>query len=192
MRNKPDEFMDKIESGIKAAKQEFCIQNELKRKDILVENRDAFLILKPVFNLQLNEFIKFRKDNEYSSFFNLSGIEFYYSSWKRSLVVKKLNKETLKFHKNFFINFIKQIIVNSENIYDERNVFYLKRKRSEYLELKLDPECYKEMNNICKYRLKINLLDKGCYVDNFEDFNSVDITFNYKRFILPLFGILLK
>ena len=93
MREKDDSFTITIEDGIKQAKKDFCKINEISRKDIIDQNRDALFLLKPVFNLKVEKFIEFRKDNKYSLFFKLDRFIFLFSSWEKKLTIKsKINK----------------------------------------------------------------------------------------------------
>ena len=181
--------------GFKDVRERFYELNELDDSDILSIKKDAiFLIDKKVEIEEFNTF-NFRMKNKYSSYINLSGIEFYYSTWNDTLDIKGISGEVLEFHKDYMIDAIKDVIKLSESM-DKRNILkILRRFRGEYINLNLPVEFYKELssNSFYRYKNDLQLGDRkfGTDVASDDMRELLNINYNYINFILPLINIII-
>lgn len=185
-----DVALQAVESGTREAVAEFCQENGFDEGDIISVKRDAVYSLRPARVLRLGEYIRFREDGRYTSFFNLSGVEFYYSCRNRSAVVKGIGREVERTHRDHFIKLICGIIDLSENLKHDRLMQILALKRRDYVTMKAGAECYREMSANNAFRLKGSLTGVDLYADHWPGPDSVDISYNYAKFIVPLVAAL--
>ncbi len=192
---KVENLSQTIDDKLKELRNEFYIQNKLEDEDILTIKRDAiFIIRKKVDILKFGKYLEFIPKNIFTSYVNLNGNEFYYSSFTDELVFKKLTSRDrieigiskISLKDDTILRDIKKILKISENLSRDQIFNYLKKYREDYLSKKLPLDTYRNIFSGC-YDI---LLDNEEYysiemLD--EDFNEeIDISQNYMNFILPL------
>ena len=174
--------------GFGKARQAFVDLNNIPDENILSIKKDAiFLVNCYNINGQVSKNLLFRAKNTYSSYIRLNNKEMYFSAITKELDVKGLSDEAYSLQEKFILKDIARFLSMSEKISEEQLYLNLKKYRSDYLNRNLPIETYRQ-------------LDTGIFVvDNFEMntvdqsyIDQIDISFNYKNYILPLIRILLK
>jgi hypothetical protein len=185
-----DNILNELERGTKQAVATFCHENGFTDEDIISVKRDAVYVLRPARILQVGKFLNFRESGKYSSFYNLSGIEMYYSCWTKSIVVKGLGKGIEVDHREYFLKFLRGIMDLAENLHSDRLLPILAQRRREYVTIKSTYECYKEMGPNNAYKLKNQIAGTALYVNDWPGDDNIDISFNYTKFLIPLISCL--
>lgn len=180
-----------IQDSLALIRKEFVTLNGLEPKDILSIKKDAlFVIGKYPDKLKFEEFFEFRKKNEYSSYANLNGVEFYYSGISNEMDIKGIGDAARERQKDYLLKEIRKILGFAEKFpQGDRAVFvYLRNFRKKYLSRELPADCYRDMlSDECTYtigRYSLKEISDGMKGD-------LDISANYINFILPLFKALL-
>ena len=149
--------------------------------------REFLLINKPfLFKIKLDKYIEFRKKNEYIAYININDNEHYYNN--KELIVKGYEKNIVIEQKDYWFDFIKNVLILLIKNKREYLIKNLIEFRKLYLNKKLDVKFYKELNNDYTYRLLdidlgINEIDKSLI-------NNIDIEYNYLMYFVPLITIL--
>ena len=186
------ELTDILMNGFIDARKRFMYYNDLIDDDILSIKKDAiFVINKPCSNLEFDGY-KFKVEGNYSSYYYLNDNEFYYSNKNNILDVKGISNECLEKHREFilddFCNIFK-IIEGSDKDYRNK---YLQNYRSLYLNRELDIGCYRELNLDSCFTFNTLFANKMKYIiDEFDDIEKIDITYNYVNYLLTIFRMIL-
>lgn len=183
-KNNP-EISKLIIDTLAKVRQFFCVANNVKPENILTIKKDAvFLINKTANILTVKDIFEFRNKNKYTSYINLSGIEFYYDSERDILDCKGVSK--LVPENNEFLMAMKRILAAGEKL-DSNSLFtVLKNYRNKYLNRELPIEAYRDILT-GRFRIGKYTLENAS-----EDMlKSIDITQNYMNFLVPLFNTLL-
>lgn len=175
-------------NGFIKCRREFIEINKINNKDILYIKKDSFLLInKPfLFKIKLDKYIEFRKKNEYIAYININDNEHYYNN--KELIVKGYEKNIVIEQKDYWFDFIKNVLILLIKNKREYLIKNLIEFRKLYLNKKLDVKFYKELNNDYTYRLLdidlgINEIDKSLI-------NNIDIEYNYLMYFVPLITIL--
>lgn len=193
---KNKEFSKALESKFDEVMQIFIEQNNLDVDwDILSIRKDAaFVINKEIKNPIVGKHIEFRPKGVYSHHVYLKppkaqALDIYVGN---TIDIKGIGDELLPLHENGMINFIKEIC-RCMGMDDEKKSlnelfadFVLAYKCRE-----LPYDYYREFNVNSKF--KVNLYGNEVmldYIDSDDLLESVDISYNYEKIILPLIRLL--
>jgi hypothetical protein len=185
-----EKVLTQLEAGTREAVVAFCRENELTEEDLVSIKRDAVYTMRPARRLRIGEHLNFREKGRFSSYFNLSGVEMYYSGWTRTMTVKGLGGEVEEAHRGHMIEFIRRIVDPAENLRDDHLLPLLAARRAEYVGMRAERGCYREMSANNGYRLLHSLPGLDMYVDAWPGDDQVDISFNYTKFLVPLIAAL--
>ena len=132
--------------GFKEYVTRFIVENRIPVECILTIKKDAvFLINQNPQILEFDEYVKFELKNQYTSYCNLSGKEFYYNGLLNILDTKGLGKEIAEKNKNSLLRDISDLLGYVE-CFDKKYMFEkLKEYRSLYLNRKLPLESYRDL-----------------------------------------------
>lgn len=174
----------------------FMKENGLIDKDVLSIKKDSFFVFKPVTKLKFyHDFglMEFKLRNTFSSYYYLGGLEFYlqndFLSQKIFLTIKGIDSEYNEPFRELMRKYLSYIEMNFKKTMGLRSVReYFRKIRKKYLGLGYDPEIYREFNYTGLFRMKKNLSNNHVYINDIdeENFEEVDISFNYLNFLLPL------
>jgi len=185
-----DKILEGVEEGTKRAVRLFCRENGISSDDIVSVKRDAVFSTIQASKLKIGEHLKFRLAARYSSFYNLNGVEFYWSSWSNKLTVKGLGSTVEQAHSQYFLAVLENIMRSAEEAPYEGLMGILQRIRGKYVSLDLDEECYREMNRVSRFRMKMILAGHEFYSDIFPGWENMDPIYNYSNFLVPLIAAL--
>ena len=176
---------DAIKEGIKIAKRNFFIANDIKDENVLAIKNDAILLINQIPKYTVFDNIEFANKSTYTSFMNLNKIKFYYMNDRMNsneiLDIDGISDIKQIVHSNYMLEFIKEVfdILETESVANALeliNIFY-----NQYVSLSLDLEYYRELNSQSLYRLKdINSIIYGYCVEtlNSKDKKYLDISYN--------------
>lgn len=161
----------------------FFEANNIDEKYVLAIKKDAIFLVNTTAKVRQFDNVLFVEKNKYSSYINLSGNQFFYNNLSKKFDIKGItNKE------HPLIENIKKSLGYIDSGNNEILLEYLQKLREDYLSLKLDVTYYRELNSRNEYKMKdkiINMIFFNDYLSN-EDKDSIDISYNYFYFILPL------
>lgn len=183
-------YFNIIEDGIKAAKYILLKSNNIDPSFIVRIANDAVYI-NSLNDLQYTKFdeVLFAKKSIYNSAMKLNNILilFSYIGDNLDITIKGIKLENQKLHENYMMTFIANIIYLIERVspidaLESINSFY-----SDYINLLLPIEYYREFNSESLYRCKYS----NFYLSEAISIDKVDI--NYNLFILrELWSIVLE
>lgn len=190
------EYKEKLKEAFKNIRKEFFEANEITDNDVLAIKKDAIFLVKPCLTTKFGN-VRFIPKNRYSSYYNLNGLELYFSNKRQILDAKGINDEVLKRHEGFMLEFLKDIFTLNENDPTmEKSTKLLMEFSKEYKSMQLPIEFYREFNenSLFKTHLTMNNESKILYIsdiseDNEEFIGEIDIRFNFINVIMPLVRI---
>lgn len=140
------EISNELMKGFIEARKEFFELNEIENSDVLSIKKDAiFLINKIPKYQQINDDYLFRNKNEYTSYINLKGKEFYYSVMNDKLDIKGFSKDIINNQKDYLFKFVKECLkIDSDNQSDNLFIKLLEFK-NDFLERNLDNDYYRDI-----------------------------------------------
>jgi hypothetical protein len=184
---------DSMNKAFKTARARFFVSNKIQSSNILSIKRDAiFLIgIKPE-HLKFGKHIEFVPKNVYSSYHNISDIEFYFSKKLNnfSLDVKGIDDNVVQEHLDN--GGIPQFLGECFAIMEKGNKEKLKSKilnfADDYKARKLPVINYKTFTSSSTYLFEVGHSMGRFYNENIivEDVKNLNITYNYTRFIEPM------
>jgi hypothetical protein len=187
MTLKNRQLLREIEKNLKQVMLDFRTKNDIQESDIVSIKRDALYTLKRAKHLNFGKYIKFRKESKYSSFQQLAGKEFYYSSWDDVMTIKGLSKEVITKHEQFLLKDIKAFMKLAESLSPSSYLIKLDQYRKKYIEKELPIQTYCHLADPCGYLLNSDLSLSDLVIENDGvDINEIDISFNYMSVIVPL------
>lgn len=173
--------------GIAYYKKLFFESNDIQDQDVLSIKNDAiFLINKIPTVTQFDDYINFKFKNEYTSYYNLNGIELYYYyhriNQNEYISVKGINDSRLVLHANYFLEFLLAIFQTAQiepikDVIEFGNKFY-----QEYINMNLDVNFYRNFDSESKFKIKrmSNVFNYSLdFVDNKNKY-AIDGTWNQK------------
>lgn len=180
-----------INDNLVEYRRRFMERNGIPDSNILSIKKDAiFLINQPVRSTRFDN-VEFVMKNQYSSFYNLRDVEFYYSP--EHLHVKGLGKEVPKQHEKYMLRFLNKLFKQAEMATDTSVVCQtLSAFANDYRNRELKLGYYREMNSSSMYKLTSPydasmefLIPQAKKIDK----PNIDIRYNYMKYIVPLIRI---
>ena len=188
-RDRP-EVLDAVEEGTKRAVGAFCEANGIGADDIISVKRDAVFTLVQASVLEVGRHLRFREAARYSSYYNLSGVEFYYQSRRDELTVKGLGGRVLEAHGPHLLSVLRGLMRAAEGSSREALMRSLADRRRRYVRLELEEECYREMNSGSMFRLRTTLAGHELRSESFPGWGELDPIYNYMSYLVPLVAAL--
>jgi len=190
-----------ILNQLESTRKDFILKNKIEDDEILYIKKDSICTInKKCETTNINGII-FKNKNNYSSYINLNGIEFYYKSDGDEITVKGISDDIVQFHNDFLLNDIKKILRFSEGCtsISIKNILkkILFKFRSDYIGMNLDINYYREFNSMNSFKFKNTnsiisfYLDEPSFLKKSKFLkNNLDITYNYLNYVIPLINIL--
>lgn len=182
MRKEDPDLTQVLKEGIRKARNQLYLQNQLIEENILsVKNDAVFVIDRDLRQTQFGT-IRFVKKNTYTSFYKIYSMEFYYSSLEQEILDVKGMGDSLQYHEQYFGDLLKFLFYEAER---ETPIKYIKTLSTcirNYTELKYSFPYYREFNNRSKYKSKIQLAGEQYYfsaLPNGYDPIGLDISYNF-------------
>ena len=182
MRKEDPDLTQVLKEGIRKARNQLYLQNQLTEENILsVKNDAVFVIDRDLRQTQFGT-IRFVKKNTYTSFYKIYSMEFYYSSLEQEILDVKGMGDSLQYHEQYFGDLLKFLFYEAER---ETPIKYIKTLSTcirNYTELKYSFPYYREFNNRSKYKSKIQLAGEQYYfsaLPNGYDPIGLDISYNF-------------
>lgn len=187
LKNKP-ELSELQMQGFIEARQLFFEYNQINENNILAIKKDAIFIIKDIMHVTEFDGYKFQLANTYNSYYLLNDntIELYYKTKTNEIDIKGINNEKLKLHENYILKDLKIIFSLAEKGNMDYLIKHLKKYRDKYLRRELNINTYRELNIESMFRLKETLAGEPLLIENINDIDSIDISYNYIKYIIPL------
>ena len=175
--------------GFGEARKIFYEANNIKEHEILSVKKDAiFLMDRAPTNLKFGN-IEFKFKNEYTSFYNLPGIEVYYQGYGNveKIDVKGIGNESLLLHKDYMLELL-CVIFSAAQTEKAVDVLSLISGITEaYLSGEMGVEYYREFNNRSWFRTYYTFDNERAYLRYLDkDIGTKDIDPSYNHYILQL------
>lgn len=180
-----------MNEGFKKARQLFFEANELKNEEVLSIKKDAIFVTR---RCRVREFgnIKFEQKNIYTSYYRLNKMEFYFNN-RTGIDVKGIQDDLLKLHEKYMLKFLHRFFYMNETSNRKNIIKFLNEFTYEYKTRELPLGFYRELNRESTFRTneKINGDCIGLMEVTRKDFNMIDISYNYFKYLVPLINILM-
>lgn len=189
LQRKYPELAKKLKLGFEIERENFIRKNQLEEDDIISIKKDAFFLCKtkPIHG-EIDEYIKFRKKNEYTSYIYLRPLEIYYMKDK-DLDVKGISEDKYEEHREYMYSFIQKAL-NSYETRELQSVLYMIRIFiDKYKNLELESGYYRELNAQSKF---LYLDGERSDIDYREDRSQLNIMTNYQILLQMLSCFLSK
>lgn len=182
------EYNKELTESFSKMRKKFFIANELMDNNILSIKNDAIFVFKKICDNKKFDNVEFVEKNVYSSYHKFGKIEMYFNSSKNILDIKGISENKIHLHKSF-INILKRIFLLVESNNKDDLIKFIKRFSDDYKNKRLVYNYYRELNPESCFRIKnanmgaYQILLSG-FDESFE--NSLDISYNYLNYILPI------
>lgn len=190
-RNDRD-FAQKLTKSFADIRKIFFIENDLDDDNIISIKKDAIFTIGRECEKTKFGNIEFIKKNKYTSFHKFDNIEMYYKSSKNVLHIKGIRDELLYQHEKYFISFLKRAFKLIEYNDQKTFILFIKKFVMDYKRRHLDIGYYRELSPESLYVINENIVGKSKYfhagIENVSDkmINDIDISYNYKKYILSI------
>jgi hypothetical protein len=126
----------------------FFEENNIENSNILSIKKDAiFLINKVPIKTNFLDNCVFIKKNEYSSYINICGKEFYYDINNNSLDIKKIPKEVVKMQKDYLFKFVAECLKLKCLGQNEELFIKMLEFKNDFINFNLDINYYRSLEN---------------------------------------------
>ena len=190
MKKKDEQLSKKENQAFIEARRLFIVSNKLNVEDIIAIKKDAIFVTRRCMERKFGN-IEFIAKNKYTSYLEINKLEFYYSS--HQLDIKGINDVVYDQHKEYMINFFQTYFSLLESNNKQKLINYVTNFVFRYKSKLLDIHYYREFNIQSTYRLNV-IVEKNIYgIDNIGNtgFDSIDIAYNYFKYLVPLCTMLL-
>lgn len=179
------EFIKQLNDGFANARKLFFEANDIQEYEVLSVKKDAIFIINKHCDYCQFDNLDFRIKNKYLGFMKLNGLEIYYKSPIDDLEIKGLNDNVLEYHKEYMLDFIKDIFALATYPNNKSKIIKtLTQFVKLYIHKELEFGYYRQLNESSKF--EINLDGDKYLIDNIDESADYDITYNYFNFILPI------
>lgn len=192
IQKRDKEFSRALSDAFAEGRKLFYEANDLSEDNIVAIKKDAIFVTKRCEHLVFGEHLEFQPKNEYTSYYYMGGIEFYYHSSLDILDVKGLGDEGEELHADYMLSFLMNMFFRNETGTDtQKNIKYLLTFADHYRNLNLECGYYRELNRSSMYKLKRTLQGDMVGVGHIDTPHLLDIHYNYMNFLVPLISVYL-
>ena len=189
-----DKKLDRdMKEHIKEMRKLFIQSNDIGDNEILSIKNDAIYLINRVPEHVKFDNILFVRKNVYSSYLYLNKFEIYMN--KDIVHLKGINDIELINHKDYMLDFMKEFSKLMENSTSQsQQIRYIKEFANAYRNKELDNGYYRELNQESLFRPKENISFMQSLIGYTEyggDLDKIDISYNYMRYIIPMYRILI-
>lgn len=185
------DLVKKMNDGFKEARKRFFEANGLSNDDVISIKKDAIFVTKRCKEKQFGH-LKFEEKNIYTSYYRLDDKEFYFNN-KTGIDVKGINDDLLTHHKDYMLKFLHRFFYMNETSRTKNIIKYLNEFTYNYKTKQLPSGYYRELNRESTFRTheEINGQSVGLMSISDREFNMIDISYNYFKYLVPMISILL-
>lgn len=180
-----------MNEGFKKARQLFFEANNIQDDEVISIKKDAIFVTK---RCRVREFgnIVFQPKNTYTSYYRINGMEFYFNN-KTGIDVKGIQNDLLDLHRDYMLKFLHRFFYMNETSSPKHIIKFLNEFTYNYKTKELPLGFYRELNRESAFRTKetINGQTVGLMSISRQDFEIVDISYNYFKYLVPLISILM-
>ena len=189
---------EKLKEGIIEAKQKFFSMNGLDDNEILEIDNDAVYIIgnRPIVSQYVSEHVYFKKAEQYTSFYRVRNIEYFYYaniiSGVEYLNPKGLGSKAIALHEPFMLDFLKELFYRAQFEGLQSALQVLASFYQSYCSRVLQLGYYRNLNPDSKYSIA-NFDQYATYAIDNDDprlRKIIDISYNEK--ILRDFNMLIS
>ena len=191
------ELYKALAAGIIEAKHKLFTMNDIKDYEVLSIKNDAVFILdRQLQYTEVDKNIVFVQKNTYTSYIRFSNkVEIFYGLDKigdnEKVDVKGIGDETLRLHKDYFLDFIVFILSSVETESIDEVISSFKDFYNSYVSLSLPIEYYREFNSDSKYRIINTIYAASVLADTDKNKRLLDISYNL-TLLREIYGYLVK
>lgn len=180
--------------GMVQAKKEFFIKNNIRNENVLYIDNDSVTLVYDWNDGQsidghISNYIEFRLNNRYTSFYRLNLIDFlYYNVGQQEYFrFKNINDKKLRLiHKDHFLDLLLSIAYSAQNDSLEDTIQLVTYMYKDYCERDLDLNYYREFNNESNFKL-FTTNYYIYYTNSIDESHRQDIDISYNASILRIF-----
>ena len=185
LKKKDEQIGKKENQALIEARRLFIVTNKLSVEDIVAIKKDAIFVSRRCNERKFGN-IEFVPKNKYTSYMELNKLEFYYNSDR--LDIKGIGDVVYEQHKQYMIKFLNTYFSLLEMGNKTKLIDFITNFLYQYKSKLLDLGYYRELNVKSTYRLNIIVDNKMYGLDNINtsSFDSVDISYNYFNYLVPL------
>jgi hypothetical protein len=165
----------------------FFENNDIKDEDILSIKKDAIMTTKRCFVTEFDN-ITFAEKNIYTSYYYLNNYEFYYN--RDSIDVKGIGDDLLELHREYMLDFLFNFFRMNEISKRKSVIDLLKDFAYYYKNKELNIDYYRELNTQSLFKIHERLFGEKIGLKYTKDKDSLDISYNYMNYVVPLISIL--
>ena len=169
-------FTKEILDTLSDVRSEFCKINQIEPKNILSIKKDSMVLVnKPARNLKVFDHFNFINKGSFTSYLRVEKYEFYLNSITKAFIVKGFgNLENVP----SIIKLIIDTMYKIEPLNKAESYKHLQKLQNNYLSYNMDKEIYREF-----YSKKFLLKDVDLLLDEIDDVNRLDISYNYMNLL---------
>lgn len=154
-----------LKEGLIEYKNLFYDANNIQDENIVSIHNDAIFISGIIPKVTKFGNVEFMYKNTFTSFYKICGLEFYYFldvfTDNECIEVKGITDDKLRFHKDYFLEFLMTIFATMQTEPIEESVFMIKKFTEKYLRRELNIEYYREFNSNSKFKFGEQWLSDG-------------------------------
>lgn len=182
-------YKQELNDKFKEIRKKFFESNNLSEEDIHSIKKDAIFVYKKCLNTSFDN-IQFVEKNTYSSYYYINRLEFYVKD--DTIDVKGISDDKLSYHRDYMLDFLHTIFKTMERSSFKLAIKYIREFIDHYKRRLLDFRYYRELNRDSLF--KLNIPGIGTIVVNEEAINNesldtINITYNYMSYIIPLINL---
>ena len=160
LQKRNSEVTEALKMGILEAKKNLFDANKIKNHEVLsIKNDAVFIINRPLLVTKFG-IIEFLCKHQYTSFFRVKNLEMFYYYDKineyETIDIKGINDTKLELHKDYFLQFLKDLFYTLQMDGVEIALRMLKDFYMDYITYNLDIEYYRTFNEDSIFHYKCN------------------------------------
>lgn len=187
-RDRPS-YNEALKKAFIDIRREFFIANSITDDQVLSIKKDAIFLFRHVQNVNFGQDVTFVEKNRYSSYFYINKKEFYLSP--TGLDVKGIADDKLELHRDYMLDFMYHIF----RMMETTDFKYIRKELVEftnhYKARNLDIGYYRELNGDSAFRMIDDFCGYDIGIDNVDNVDDVNISYNWMNYIRPIIAILL-
>ena len=180
-----------LKKGFCACRKKLFVENDITDDMILSIKKDAIFIKGIRLRNTVFDNIEFVKKNVYESYFYLDKKEFYMNDDKCDC--KGINDSLVPLHRPYMLDIFREFANLVRNSTHEKQLQFIKNVACAYRRRELSNGYYRELSKRSLFRPKSDILvlnSKMGYNFYEGDPSNLDISYNYTKFVVPMFRFL--
>lgn len=192
IQRKDKEYSKNLLEGFRKCRKWFFVKNEIEEHQVLCTKKDAIFLIDTYPEYLETGYIRFDAKNTYSSYFKLNKLEFYLNPKLSICDIKGLGQgdslnEVRNLHGEYILKFIMEFTRLRERLVDRQlMVSWLTTFIRNYRNRNVEIGYYRELSKSNGYKLWSEEMNDFITVNDTDDIENVNISYNYENYILPL------